>query len=174
MEAIFVDETKSKKFTLTAVFVDLEQVPRLRVELVKLRMKGQRRIHFVDESDSRRRQIAGVLEKLDMHTIFFVTAEKAEREARKRCLAALVASLDTDANYQIWLELDESHLAHDKACITQALATQSMIDRVEFLHVTPYQQELLWIPDALGWIRNRGSDWVRVLARFSQKVVELD
>ena len=174
MKAVFIDETKSKKFTLTTVFVDFERVPLMRMELVKLRMKGQRRIHFVDESDSRRRQITGSLEKLNIHTIFFVTRTKIEREARRLCLTALVANLDKQTNYQIWLELDESHLNHDKAALTQALKQHGMLNRVEFFHATPHQQELLWIPDALGWISNRGSDWSRILSRFSQQVIELD
>ncbi|MEY3624962.1 MAG: hypothetical protein RL696_343 [Actinomycetota bacterium] len=174
MKAVFIDETKSKKFTLTAVFVDVERIPTIRLELTKLRMKGQRRIHFVDESHARRRHIASELEQLGVHAIFYVSRSKVERLARKHCLTAMVASLDKGSNYQIWLELDESHVSNDKAAITKALATNGMLDKVEFLHVSPHQQELLWIADALGWIKNRGAEWSRTLRRFSHQVLELD
>ena len=174
MKAVFIDECKSKKFTLIAVFVDVPLIPEIRKALMSHRLKGQGRIHFVDESNSRRKAILATLQKLDFETKFFVTEDDQESQARKRCLEALVASLQPDADYQIWLELDENHLVLDRQTLSSAMAALKISDRVDYRHETARSQALLWIPDALGWVRNRGGEWAQVLGSLPHEVNILD
>jgi len=174
MKAVFIDECKSKKFTLIAVFVDLSSIPEIRKALMSHRLKGQSRIHFVDESNSRRKAILATLRKHEFQTKFFVTDLEQESYARKRCLEGLVASLHAGMSYQIWLELDENHYALDRQTISAATADLQIEDCVEFRHENSRNQALLWIPDALGWVRNRGGDWAQALESFPHDVISLD
>jgi hypothetical protein len=174
MKAVFIDECKSKKFTLIAVFVDFHSIPEIRKALMSHRLKGQSRIHFVDESNSRRKTILAALRKHEFHTKFFVADHEQESHARKRCLEGLVASLHVGMSYQIWLELDENHYALDRQTISAATAALQIEDCVEFRHENSRNQALLWIPDALGWVRNRGGDWAQALESFPHEVIRLD
>ncbi len=174
MKAVFIDECKSKKFTLIAVFVDFPRIPEIRKSLMSHRLKGQSRIHFVDESNSRRKAILSTLRKQEFHTKFFVTDHVQESEARKLCLEALVASLHVGLSYQIWLELDENHLLLDRQTLSAATAALQIEDCVDFRHENSRNQTMLWIPDALGWVRNRGGDWAQSLESFSHEIIRLD
>jgi len=174
MKAVFIDECKSKKFTLVAVFVDLQLIPEVRKSLMSHRLKGQSRIHFVDESNSRRKAILATLRRHEFQTKFFVTEHDQESQARKRCLEALVASLQPGVSYQIWLELDENHLMLDRQTLSSAMTALNISDRVDFRHETSRNQALLWIPDALGWVRNRGGEWAQILGSLQHEVNNLD
>jgi hypothetical protein len=174
MKAVFIDEVKSGKFILVAVLVDLSQIPQIRKSLMRHRLKGQSRIHFVDESNSRRRSIVGTLKKHSFETKFFVCESPREAEARRKCLETMIASLNPNFGHQIWLELDENHLALDRNTISATLAARGMSETVQFMHATSRQQAMLWIPDAMGWIMNRGGDWAQVLSGMHHEVIQIN
>ena len=174
MKAVFIDECKSKKFTLTAVFVEIHRIPEIRKSLARHRLKGQNRIHFVDKSNSRRKAILNALRKHEFQTKFFVTDQGQESDSRKRCLEALAESLAAGGSYQIWLELDENHLLLDRQTLSAATSALAIEDFVEFRHDSSRNQTLLWIPDALGWVRNRGGDWAQALEHFNHEIIVLD
>jgi hypothetical protein len=174
MKAVFIDECKSKKFTLTAVFVDVDHIPGIRKSLARHRLKGQSRIHFVDESNSRRRAILATLSKHEFQTKFYVAEVDRESEARRRCLQALIETLVDGSSYQIWLELDENHLLLDRQTLSAEMANRQIDDFVVFRHESARNQTLLWIPDALGWVRNRGGEWLQALEQFPHEIKLLD
>ena len=175
MKAVFVDESKSKEFALCAVFVDINMVPRIRKELSSLRKKGQTSIHFVKERTSRKKAILSVLQMMDIEVLFIVCGgERTEGLAREKCLRGLVQQLRAGQAVQLVLELDENHLARDKRVLTQELLRLSLSDQVGFQHATSSQQQLLWLPDALGWIRTRGGQWARSLSRFRVTTIQFD
>ena len=175
MKAVFVDESKSKEFVLCAVFVDINQVPRIRKSLSSLRKRGQTSIHFVKESSSRKKTILGALRKMDFEALFIVCgSERSEGLAREKCLRALTQQLQARQVVQLILELDENHVARDKHVLTQEFLTFSLSDQVGFQHATSSQQQLLWVPDALGWIRTRGGKWARSLSQFRVTTIYCD
>lgn len=172
MKAVFIDESKSKAYVLCAVFVNVDDVPRIRKGLNKLRLKGQSRIHFVSESDQRRRKILSHIRSLPIEIHFFEVKGNTEAESRKRCFAELIRKLPEGDYFEIWIETDANHVSLDKAVLSEALISEKRGSQVIFTHENSRSQILLWIPDALAWIKTRGGKWHKELNGFSFKVFD--
>ena len=166
MPALFVDESKSKKFLLCAVQVAFEDLQETSRHVSSLRLKGQTRIHFVAESKSRRKQILDQYRKLRLTIYFFTSSAQGESQSREQCLRALVNTLDAESKYRVWIETDSNHLLHDKKVFASALASRRMQDSVDYCHTDAKAQPLLWLPDAFAWLKNRGGDWANHLKGF--------
>ena len=171
MKAVFIDESKSKAYVLCVVFLPLDQIPAIRKGLNKLRLRGQSRIHFVSESDRRRKQLLSYFRKLPIEVCFFEIKGRSEAESRSWCLQEFVKSLPENQYFEIWLETDSNHLALDKAVLTSSLAAGKKSSQVVFTHTDSRSQVLLWIPDALAWVRTRGGDWLKEFKGFKSKVI---
>ena len=174
MESIFIDESKSKNYIVCAVKVQTSKVPEVRKILSGLRLRGQNRIHFVSESDRRRKQILATLRKLDVEVVFFVSKAPSDAQARSLCLRAMVMDLNPETSYQIWLEVEINHLDLDRSVITKSLRAVNRQESVEFTHSDSKVQSLLWLPDALAWCENRGGIWRRELDGFKTRTVNAD
>ena len=169
MKAVFVDETKHRGFFLSVVTLEVQDIATVRKTLAKLRMKGQSTIHLAKESASRRRLILDVISTLPITVMFFDSHLAKEGNARAESMELLVGALAPSDSYQIWIESDENFLSLDKRTITSALIARDMVDQVMFQHTSPSKQPLLWLPDALGWARNRGGDWYRRVSSLTIK-----
>jgi hypothetical protein len=175
MKAVFIDESKSKAFVLCAVFIEVEHIPAIRKNLNKLKLKGQSRIHFVSESNRRRKQILAVFRSLPIEVCFFELRGGSEAESREICLRELVRRLPIGEYCEVWIEADSNHLISDKAVLSSALIAEKKNSSVVFTHTDSRSQILLWIPDALAWIRTRGGDWhkefrgIRIQTGFPKK-----
>lgn len=172
MKAVFIDESKSKSYVLCSVFVSVDDVPRIRKGLNKLRLKGQSRIHFVSESDQRRRKILSSIRSLPIEVQFFEVKGRPEAESRRWCFGELVRMLPKDEFFEIWIETDTNHLLLDKGALSETLSAENKSSQVIFSHVNSRSQILLWIPDALAWVRTRGGNWHKELKGFSFEVFE--
>jgi hypothetical protein len=159
MRSIFIDESKSKGFLLCAVEVDSNEVPELRRAISSLRLKGQSDIHFVSESPRRKREILSRISGFGLRVLFIRGYGAKETVLRRASLEKFVSQLLPRTNYQVWLDLDESHLAMDKKTISLALASNGLSGFVTFTHSKTRQQPLLLLPDALAWARTRGGEW---------------
>lgn len=51
---VFADESKKRGLILAAAIIEQSELVRLRATLGRLRLPGQRRLHFAKESDGRR------------------------------------------------------------------------------------------------------------------------
>ena len=174
MESIFIDESKSKNYIICAVKVQTVKVPEIRKVLSGLRLRGQSRVHFVSESDRRRRHILSTIRKLDFEVVFFVSKAKTDAEGRSRCLIGLVKDLNPEVSHQIWLEVDTNHLEQDRSIISQSLRAANLQTSVEFSHTGSNSQILLWLPDAMAWCENRGGPWRKELDGFKRRTVFVD
>jgi hypothetical protein len=161
MKAVFVDESKHRGFFLSTVTLDVQDVATVRKTLATLRMKGQSTIHLAKEGSSRRRLILDVIANLPLTVMFLDSSQDQEGLARAECMKRLVQNLELGDSYQIWIETDENFLSLDRRTITSELIAQEMVETVMFQHARPSEQPLLWLPDAVGWARNRGGDWYR-------------
>ncbi len=173
MKAVFIDESKSKRYLVCAVFVELGETPVLRRALYALRLKGQSRIHFVSESPSRRRKILTEFRRFPISVKIYSSNLGSDREDRKRCLTALVDGLNPEKHYQIWIELDANHLRQDQVVLTQQLQARGFKLNVDFHHEESRKLPLLWIPDAIVWTYNRGGNWTKELDGFQIDVIDL-
>lgn len=174
MKTILIDECKAKKYILCVAILPSNTNPVFKLALAKLRMRGQTKIHFVNESDSRKRLILNEYRKLDVEYTFFISSGTSEVLSREKCLRAFVSSLDASDTYQIWLDRDINHVSKDKWVITRELRRLGLENHVEFTHASGSEQSLLWLPDALGWVKNRSGDWARQLVNFKTKTIDLD
>lgn len=174
MESIFIDESKSKNYIICAVKVQTSKIPEIRKVLSGLRLKGQSRVHFVSESDRRRRDILSTLRVLDFEVVFYVSKATTDSQGRSSCLKSLVKDLNPGISHQIWLEIDKNHLEQDRSVISQSLRAANLQTSVEFFHTGSRSQILLWIPDAMAWCENRGGHWRKELEGFKRRTVFAD
>jgi hypothetical protein len=174
MRHFFVDETKAKGFRLCAVALESHRLSFAREQVNQLRLRGQRRIHFVDESDSRRRQILSVLADLEPEVTFFECALKSENTARELALTQLVKFAGLAAPARLVIEKDETHLAFDRRILSTEVRFLGLGGEIQFRHETAMAEPLLVLPDALAWVRQRSGAWKREMTRFRYSSVKLD
>ena len=91
---VYVDESqRSGRYLLSAVVVDADSVRVLRRLVRKLLLPGQRRLHFHNESNRRRREVASAIVALDVDVFVVVchpSRGRSERDARAHCLEVVV------------------------------------------------------------------------------------
>ena len=68
---VFLDESKSGKYTVVASVLAANDVSATRRAVSGLRLKGQNRVHFVKESDSRRRSILSMFCDLPLRAFVY-------------------------------------------------------------------------------------------------------
>ena len=159
MKLLVVDESKAKKFILCVVQIEQEDVPATRVLLKRLRMKGQRRVHFVSESLSRKREILSTLSKAQISTKNYVIHGQAEGISREFCLRQMIADLEQSEQYSIIFDADVNHFLTDNRIMRSALEKRGMLQQVEYRHEEPEIEALLWIPDSIAWAYAKGGVW---------------
>jgi len=170
---ILVDESKRKDYILCAVEIDMSVAPAARVAVNRLRLKGQRSIHFATESDSRRMSILRSLFKIPSVTTCYAVKGLGEGEARQRCLKAMISEMSASEHYQVIFDLDENFLAADRLIIGKQLRARKNQNRVAFHHMEPHQEHLLSLPDAFAWAFARGGRWRLALRSLDLRVKHL-
>lgn len=161
MSGLFVDESKSKGYTMVAAVVVPSDQAALRRDVRALVLPGQRRLHFTSESDSRRRRILATLERLGMQAYVVHSDHKHEATGRAECIRDLVAIAARDGHDRIVLERDVSIEHADKKVLYDAVQQLNVRDVVTYTHETAHQEPLLWIADAIAWSYAKGGDWRR-------------
>lgn len=174
MKLIAVDEVKSKRFILCAVTCDISKRNLIYQTLSDLRLPGQTRIHFVDESDRRRKQILGAISKLPIKVQFFVAPDQSDAVARERALGELIMCLPNRGNVEILIEQDENFIRRDRAVIQRGLFQIGRLDQVAYRHVLARQEPLVWLPDVYAWVANRGGSWRGYLGEIEHEFVYLN
>lgn len=161
MSGLFVDESKSKGYTMVAAVVVPSDQTALRRDVRALVLPGQRRLHFTNERDSRRRLILATLQSLGVQAHVVHSDHKHEAAGRAECLRDLVAIAARDGHNRIVLERDVSIEHADKKVLYDAVHQLSLRDVVTYTHETAHQEPLLWIADAIAWSYTKGGDWRR-------------
>jgi hypothetical protein len=160
MSSLFLDESKTKGYTIVTAAIVQADVSTMRKEIAKLRKNGQNRVHFVNESDSRRRQILSTLESIGITArIYHVTGMK-DPDAREGCLAAIVADAARHGITRIVLERDDSIEKFDRKILYRELDVHGARNTITYAHYTAKEEPLLWAPDAIAWSFARGGEWI--------------
>jgi hypothetical protein len=170
---LFLDESKARSYVVAAAVVPRRDVVDLRKAIAALRMKGQRRIHFAHESDSRRRMILSSLAELGVTSRVYVVVGESDPAARERCLAEVTAEAMQLGASRLVLEQDDSYVEFDRRVIRRQLASSAGLDRLGYMHERATAEPLLWAPDAIAWAWSRGGDWRRRVGPLVEKVREL-
>ena len=159
MTVLFIDESKAKGYTIVAAAIVPADITAMRREVAKLRKPGQRRVHFVHESDSRRREILSTLERLGVQARLYHAAGMKDPAAREACLAAVVRDAAAADVTRLVLELDDSIQKFDRQILFREIGRVDGSPPIAYAHETAAAEPLLWIPDAIAWGHARGGEW---------------
>jgi hypothetical protein len=170
---ILVDESKRKDYILCAVEIDMDIAAAVRVAVNRLRLKGQRSIHFLTESDSRKKFILSTFAEISSKATCFIARGRPDNFARDLCLKALVASLCSAEKYVIIFDMDFTRLSADRQTLIMELDKSEMREKVEYRHQEPHHEYLLWLADAIAWSYGRGWPWKDQLKRFALTIHKL-
>jgi ubiquinone biosynthesis protein COQ9 len=110
--------------------------------------------------------------KLPIEVQFFEVKGGTELDSRKWCLGELIRKLPRQEFFHIWIETDTNHLGLDKSVLSETLFAEGKSSTVMFTHDDSRSQILLWLPDALAWIKTRGGNWHKELRGFSSRVFD--
>ncbi|MBN9210592.1 MAG: hypothetical protein J0I95_03625 [Microbacterium sp.] len=158
-DRIYVDESKARGYFIVGTGVQTALVPACERAIRSLVKPGQRRIHFTNESDSRRRHLLACMARLDVRCAVWIAEGLPDKAARPLTLSALVESAVSARAARLIVERDASVEKADRRIITETLRRRSAI--VPFVHAAPHEHPLLWVSDAVAWCYSRGGDWVR-------------
>jgi hypothetical protein len=155
---VFVDESKKNGFLIVAAIVLPEDLQTTRKTMRSLCLPNQRRIHFRDEKQPRKKQILDAIEATGVTARIYVgPSGLRELDARRWCLERLFADLTDLGSHKLVIELDESLVDHDRRWLFAAKrATNSDL---EYDHLRSHEECLLWTADAVAWCWAAKGPW---------------
>ncbi|WP_152977988.1 hypothetical protein [Curtobacterium sp. S6] len=159
---VFVDESKSNEYYIAASAVASNDVNETRKSVRGLMLPGQKRLHFKDEKDSRRKQLLKSFSDLGVEVSIYVAGGLKDKEARPLCLSALAKDLARCEVDRLYLEQDASTLVVDKKVLRNTFAEYSHSPSYVFPRAS--EEPLLWIADAVAWCYQRRGPWIQRVA----------
>lgn len=118
----------------------------------RLLLPRQQRIHFRDESNSRKQRIIETVLSLNITADVYLTALTNDEVAvRQRCIASMTVVAAPQQVREIVLEQDVSMLAHDRRAMATAMRSWKSDPRPEYRWERARDNPLLWVPDAIAW-----------------------
>jgi hypothetical protein len=155
----FVDESARRvDYLICAATLSVRDLGSSRTTLRNLRARGQRRLHFADESDPRRRKILSAMAELETETIIYMTRHRDQVRARAAILETMVPQLRERGVRRLLLDARQGQDQRDRATIYQAVGS-SPDPEFSYDHQPSASEPLLWIPDAVAWAWGRGGHW---------------
>lgn len=154
----FVDESKAKGLLLAMTLIDSSDVGSARKTLRGLLLPGQRRLHFHNEQNTRRRSIINTVLHLPLVVRIYETGTSTNT-ARGIALGGLAADLEGLAVQRLVLEADDGMIAQDVRLLAHATKPLRSRSVFTFHHLPPSAEPLLWVSDAVAWCYARGGGW---------------
>lgn len=155
----FIDESQSNRrldpetYILAAGVCDPVIADAVRTAVSALRLKGQRKLHWRDESLKRRLVIAEAIARLPLeHLIVVRDGTEGERVERRRrlCLERLLYELDqlhvACATFESRGAADDRR---DRSMLDALRARRTVSASLRIVHEKGPLEALLWIPDAV-------------------------
>ncbi len=172
---VFVDESERGPYVVGAVVIAPARLAELRAILRDLRKKGERRIHFHEESPSHRRFLLAAFAATGaIRGWIYHSKNKNSVLARERCLRALVGDLTEVKCQRLVIESRESRDRHDRKTIYDAVRSEAALEPITYEHMKPYEEPLLWPADGIVWAYGAGGDWARRVKPLIEKVTSVD
>lgn len=158
---IYVDETKERDYILVASTHAGAEADAVRKAMRALVLRGQTRVHFTKESNTRRAVIVDAICAAGVTaTVYDAGRGRASQlAARAACLQALVGDVDAYEQTLLVLEQDESLLHWDRRFLYEAVRAAGLADALRYEHHRARSELLLAIPDAIAWCWARGGLW---------------
>jgi hypothetical protein len=168
----FVDESiRGQTYYLCAVLIPYENQALLRRQLRTIsNLTNRRRIHFHSSSNRIRDLVIRTLASTFTTVVVVgtqVTHGIAEEDARQISMRLLVKSLQ-EMNIQRLTIENRSDNTQDYLTIQKSRKGGPPLD---FWHISPSDEELLWAGDAIAWAVGAGSLWINKLNSFHIKFI---
>jgi len=155
----FIDESESDRSTdpdtyvLAAALLDPTRIDEVRDAMRALLLRGQRKLHWRDESDKRRLQIIEAVVAAQVEHLVVVragrTRERSERR-RRLCLEALCFELERLGVRQATLESrGRADDRRDRVMLDTLRARKTVGGQLRMQHLPGPGEPLLWLPDAV-------------------------
>ena len=170
---VYVDESKSKAYLLAAVIVAPGDAAVVRKFMQSHLMPRQGHIHFVNERDSRRRQILQSLEDSQARVRIYKATGLNPILARALCLGALMDDCLLLGVTDLTIERDDSLFKSDEIVLRQGLYARGLKKNLEFRHVGKSDEPIVWIADAVAWSYARGGDYRRRALKVIDRVIDV-
>ncbi len=161
MKVLYLDECKQHPFLLVGYLLPQVESQKIRKELSKLRMPGQRSIHFKLESPRRRREIVSVLNTMKCEV--FVVKCFQRKSPRSHAIKTL---LERKPFKSFVFELDETTRFKDHQQFRGYENSRT------WDHKMRHEEPLLWVADAVAWCVNRGGEWERMVRAMIVETIE--
>lgn len=159
MSMLFVDESKTKGYTMAAALVTPDDVTVLRRNVRSLVLPGQRRIHFTKEQPERKRLILSRLISFGAQAHVFQCLTKSQIVGRDACLSGIVAHAAQHSHTKIVIERDESIEKADRQILFREVKRHRLEGTLSYSLEVPHQEPLLWVADAIAWSYTKGGEW---------------
>ncbi|MFJ6670293.1 hypothetical protein ACIQMJ_04195 [Actinosynnema sp. NPDC091369] len=171
---VFVDESRRSSYLLVAAFVETRQLPGVRSLMRRLRVAGERRLHFKSESDTVRKDVIGRLVDAGFRSRIYLGRGPSEA-VRQRCLARLVADLVEERVKRLVLDSrGPVEDGVDRRVIFQALCDRrAPVDAFFYEHLSSHGDPALWVPDAIAWCHGAGGEWRKRVAPLVEEVIDI-
>jgi hypothetical protein len=169
---VFVDESHRDAYLMCAARVDPQSLDGLRRLMRSFALRGQRRLHFVKERPGRKREILDVLARENFTARIYLCRGPA-KIARILCLEQLVIDLEEPRASRLVIEPVESLRAQDTEVIDRIARRHPGLEGLTHCHLSPGNEPLLWLPDAVAWAYGAGGEWRRRIEQVIDKVTHL-
>jgi hypothetical protein len=123
---VFVDETKQDGYLVTAAALVPDDIARARKAIRALVMPGQRRLHFLKESDRQRKQILDVIYELAPNVRIYDGSTHPRRQQRNACLSELLSDLASQHARLLVIEREDAVLTEDRKLLRIAEMTAAV------------------------------------------------
>lgn len=161
MSCLFIDESKSKGYTMVAAVASPSDLKDLRRQLRGYLLPGQRRTHFTKESDNRKRHLLSEFNALGFQTEVFHCATTSDAVGRRACLRALVSYAASEGHSEMVFERDASIEQSDRQILYREVQQHGLVGSLAYTFEAPHGEPLLWVADAVAWSYAKGGDWRR-------------
>lgn len=169
---VFCDESKAGGFRLAAVAVKPCELAGLRSAVSELRLPGQRRLHFANESDGRRKKVIKELIAAGVRAVVYDAPRyRTEKEARDAIIGQLTDDVAAMGAARLVLERDDPTVASDRQIIIERLAKAGNPETLRYEHRRAHEECLLRVPDAVIWAWAKGGRWRKAIGPLVTDVV---
>jgi hypothetical protein len=145
----------------------------LRRNLRKLLLPNERRLHIRKSDRPQRLRILGTIAGWDFDARVYECHHRESvgtEAARQLGVERLVRDVqDTGVDTTMFIERREGADDRDRSTIIRARQRRPSLD---FQHLRPTDDPLLWLPDAIAWAVGAGGEWRRALGS-SVTVIEV-
>ena len=159
---VFVDESRrGRTYVLASVRVSPAHLAGVRRGLRAALLGSQRRIHFVNESVARRRQLLASFARLPIEAIAYRAVQvplRHEPAIRAELLRALIDDIVPTGATRLVIESRSGRDELDRRTIHDRLLIHRS-STLAYEHLLPTEDPLLWLADTFAWVAGAGGDW---------------